>query len=125
MVDQIDSSPFPPSPLPPHHRPVRSETIETLTGAGTVDIDVRLTLLSATTGGPYAIVLPDGEYDAQRKELAIPQRNRYRTARFNVTGTIVGYASGFYLDAACQTVWLTWNSGGWHVVGGNPGNLTP
>lgn len=122
------SSSCPPSPLPPWHRKVVNSEIdvETLTGDGTISLDVTVTLLNQTTPKdgvptPFDVVLPDVDADCASpitKEIYIPKSVEDITAPFRVTGTLTGFTSILF-NATGQSAVLRWVAGSWVLIGGN------
>lgn len=114
---------FPPSPLPPFHRPVVRLSTGSLTGSGTVTLDKECTYLENVTRvvPPYEVTLPDGRWNRERHELHIPRTNVHRSADFVILGKFVNF-NALLLNRIAQSAVLEWDGLSWHVVGGNVAN---
>lgn len=118
-----------PSKVPPWHRPVISPSKETLTEDGTISLNVQTTYLDQTTPKdaedltvPYEVVLEDGNYDQQTKDIQIPSPSVENTAVWRVTGNFVGFVALGFNDV-CQSVGLKWDGSAWHYMSGNAQKL--
>lgn len=127
------SEPYPPSPTPPWARPVQSPSIQYLYDDTSVGDEITLnedtTYLVSTTPKdpldldvPYELLLPDGTYPRQTKRIYVQKTNSLTTAKWQVTGTIVGCTS-LVFDTIGWSAVLEWDGSGWQQVGGNCGRI--
>lgn len=121
----LNLNPVPPSPVPPWHRPVVAPIAQTLTEDGTISLNTLTTYLSQTTPkddgdllDPYVVVIPDGNWNGQTKNILIPATDVATTAVWKVTGNFVGFVALGFNDTN-QSVGLEWNHGAWAYMSGN------
>jgi hypothetical protein len=91
---------------------------ETISGDGTINLNVDTTYLDKTAGGPYTVVLPNGNHRRQIKRIYVPGGSQPTTATFNVTGLFVGFTSLQFTTIATSAV-LEWDGAKWQSIGGN------
>lgn len=123
------SDTFPPSPIPPWHRPVVSPVTQTLLDGGVISLNVNTTYLNQTTpknpedlAEAYECSLADGNYPQQRKTIQIWPAAVSTTAVWRVTGNFVDAVALRFdkLGQACDLIWAGDAEGGsWSVLGGN------
>ncbi len=116
---------FPPSPVPPWHRPTVSPVTDTLVADGNISINTATTYLNQTADKnlsdpteAYEAVLADGNYKQQRKMIQIPASAIESTALWRVTGNFVGFVS-LKFNSLGHSAELIWDGEGWHFNGGN------
>jgi len=87
---------------------------QTLTGAGTVDLDKLHTWLSAASG-TYAVTLPNGTVEHEEHWIFFTAAGS--TATFNVSGTFRNWTT-LTFDANGTSALLKWVNGKWDFVMG-------
>lgn len=111
-----------PNPIPPWDRHPNSAQVQTLTGAGAINLAVDTTYLDQDAapgvGDHYAVTLPDGNYRGQVHSLFVPATKETTTATFVVSGSLVGCES-IVFNTAAHNATLQWDGDGWHMVGGS------
>lgn len=105
------------NPIPPYERSVQSPLTETLNEDGSINLNCDVTYLVQTVTGPYAVALPNGNYQRQFKRLLIPKARELDSAVFTVTGSFANCTS-LQLDRTATSAVLEWDGTGWHLIGG-------
>lgn len=109
----------PPSPTPPWARPVLSPLIQTIIQPDTVNIDLlttRLVKAVSVPSVPIAVVIPNGNYIGQYKQIFIPGDMLVTTEMFNLTGTFATYSS-LTFNALGNFAELIWDGSAWNATG--------
>ena len=124
--------PVVPSPIPPWKRAVSSPRTNTISSAGTIDLNYDTTYFDTQTsnndgGTPskniaWGIVLPAGNYKRQIIRLYIPGKNISTSpATFSVTcapGVGAGFTTLLFNNIGTSAV-LEWDGSAWQLIGGN------
>lgn len=120
------SDTFPPSPVPPWHRPPVAPVTHTLVEDGAISLNTNITYLNQTAPKdaedetvPYIATIGAPLYPQQRKTIMIPATAVEDTAVWRVTGNFVGFVA-LKFDKFGQSVELmSGGDGYWMVLGGN------
>lgn len=111
----------PPSPIPPWSRPTQSPLNQTLVDTAiplVLDPDVTY-LRNAGSVDPLALVLPNGNFLKQTKQIMIPTDQIATTSTWIVSGTFAGGFTHCQFDAVGTYALLQWDGFGWQFMGGN------
>lgn len=109
----------PPSPTPPWARPVMSPLVQTIVDDDTVNVNVlttRLVKALSTPADPVAVVMPNGNYIGQYKQVFIPGDQLITTETFEMSGTFAIYTS-LTFNALGNFAELIWDGSSWAVQG--------
>lgn len=110
----------PPSPIPPWDRAVQSPLIDTLVQNGTLLLDPDVSyLVAALPNGPFAVVLPNGNYLKQMKRIYVPATSAANSATWVVSGTFSAGYTTLMFNSLGLSAFLEWDGGGWQYLGGS------
>lgn len=88
---------------------------ETITGDATLNLDTLVSLLDQTTGGPYSLTIPDGNYIGEKKIILAKNLN---SATFELSGTILAWNTIEFRGIARAAI-MFWDGAGWHFIAGD------
>lgn len=110
----------PPSPIPPWDRAVQSPLIDTLVQNGTLLLDPDVSYLVATLpNGPFAVVLPNGNYLKQMKRIYVPAASAANSATWVVSGTFSAGYTQLTFNSLGLNAFLEWDGTAWQLISGS------
>lgn len=90
----------------------RATEVQSLTGAGTVDLDKATCVMNAVTGA-YVVTLPNGVDENEQQKLVFIGTG----GTFEVRGTFYNFTKVIF-DTNGRSADLWWSNGKWVLVGG-------